>query len=347
MKTAKQITFIILSIILVNSILLQAQDLPTCLFVSDDRGFGYATDQDLIFEFEQKYVVTIISDEDLQALENISMEEILEHDFAFVSESVDSKICANLKGAPIPVVYTEMFVARSYVAGWGPNNGDYLAVTEENIVIVDQTSHPLSAGYTAGEEIQMVTGTADIDGRTLVYAVPEVEFVPIAGLASDPSKFVIFGIEPGTALFTSNTTVIDPAEVTQNRAAALGIINMAFEAMTDAAWEFIYAAIDWVYDTTPVEETPMQAIKTFELNQNYPNPFNPTTKINFTLDEANYTTLTIYNAIGQVVEVLVDQDMTSGSYTMTFDGQDLNSGIYLYELKSGDHVEMNKMILMK
>jgi carboxypeptidase T len=51
----------------------------------------------------------------------------------------------------------------------------------------------------------------------------------------------------------------------------------------------------------------------FSLEQNYPNPFNPSTTITFSVAERKHSTLQLYNALGQSVAVLVDQELTAGS----------------------------------
>jgi hypothetical protein len=98
---------------------------------------------------------------------------------------------------------------------------------------------------------------------------------------------------------------------------------------------------------TAVEDERHDIPISYELYQNYPNPFNPTTTIEFTLAKFGRTTLTIYNVMGQVVETLVDREMTRGIHRITFRADRYTSGIYFYKLKSGDHVEVKKMMLLK
>ena len=81
------------------------------------------------------------------------------------------------------------------------------------------------------------------------------------------------------------------------------------------------------------------------LYQNYPNPFNPTTTISF-------VTLEIYNLKGQKVKTLVDELLESGNHTVIWNGtndneKSVSSGIYFYKLKTVNHEETKKMILMK
>ncbi len=85
----------------------------------------------------------------------------------------------------------------------------------------------------------------------------------------------------------------------------------------------------------------------YSLSQNYPNPFNPTTVISFELPEAAKVKLVVYNLLGQVVKTLADGNYEAGSYNKNFDGTDLSSGVYIYELKANDVVLKHKMVLMK
>lgn len=85
----------------------------------------------------------------------------------------------------------------------------------------------------------------------------------------------------------------------------------------------------------------------FRLSQNYPNPFNPTTNIEFSLEKAGHTTIQIYNALGQLVETLIDKNMQSGVHNVTFNAENLESGVYFYKIISGEFTDVKKMIFMK
>jgi len=90
----------------------------------------------------------------------------------------------------------------------------------------------------------------------------------------------------------------------------------------------------------------------FELNSNYPNPFNPNTSIKFSLAEPGYTTITIYNILGQRVIRLVDEYKEAGQYAVIWNGQNsrgqpVTSGIYFYRIESGDFVDSKKMMLLR
>lgn len=87
--------------------------------------------------------------------------------------------------------------------------------------------------------------------------------------------------------------------------------------------------------------------RTFTLRQNYPNPFNPTTQIGYTVPQAAYVSLKVYNLLGQEVQTLYDGVHQAGNYVATFDGTKLPSGVYVYRLRSDNFVETKKLVLVR
>jgi len=86
----------------------------------------------------------------------------------------------------------------------------------------------------------------------------------------------------------------------------------------------------------------------YNLFQNYPNPFNPNTKIRFELPNASNVTLKVYNVRGQLVEVLVNNEIvTAGLKEVEFNATNLASGIYFYTIQAGDFKATKKMMLLK
>jgi hypothetical protein len=85
----------------------------------------------------------------------------------------------------------------------------------------------------------------------------------------------------------------------------------------------------------------------FSLQQNYPNPFNPSTSIKLTIPESGFTTLKVHNILGNEVTTLISQELTQGTFTVTFDASELPSGVYFYTLKSNNFYGTKKMLLLK
>ena len=91
----------------------------------------------------------------------------------------------------------------------------------------------------------------------------------------------------------------------------------------------------------------------FALAQNFPNPFNPTTNIRFKLTNSVRVKLRIYNMMGQLVRILINDDLkTAGEYTVQWDGkedsgQNVASGVYVYRIQAGKFVRTRKMLLLR
>ena len=83
------------------------------------------------------------------------------------------------------------------------------------------------------------------------------------------------------------------------------------------------------------------------LQQNFPNPFNPTTTIGFGIQNESNVKITILNAIGEEVAVVLNEEKDAGYHKVEFNAASLPSGVYFYQLKAGSFVETKKMILMK
>ncbi len=96
-----------------------------------------------------------------------------------------------------------------------------------------------------------------------------------------------------------------------------------------------------------VENTVNPSPMSYSLDQNYPNPFNPTTVIHYQLPASSQVSLKVYDVLGREVASLVDARENAGAYSVTFDGNNLASGVYFYRLQAGDFSAMKKLMLVK
>jgi type IX secretion system substrate protein len=91
----------------------------------------------------------------------------------------------------------------------------------------------------------------------------------------------------------------------------------------------------------------------FSLSQNYPNPFNPTTKIKFEIPAAgngrdrSAVQIAVYDISGRLVETLVNENLSPGTYEVTWSAGNYSTGVYYYKLLSGEYSETKKMILLR
>ena len=96
------------------------------------------------------------------------------------------------------------------------------------------------------------------------------------------------------------------------------------------------------------------APSTYSLSQNYPNPFNPSTTIKYSIPDVISTggrnllvTLKVYDILGKEVATLANEEKPAGKYEVDFNAANLTSGIYFYQLKSGQFIEIKKMVMVK
>jgi hypothetical protein len=83
------------------------------------------------------------------------------------------------------------------------------------------------------------------------------------------------------------------------------------------------------------------------LMHNYPNPFNASTVINYTLPEAGWVDIKIYNTLGQRVLTLVSEQQAAGTHEVPFDATGLASGVYYYRLAMGPYAETRRLTVLK
>ncbi|MBI9073217.1 MAG: T9SS type A sorting domain-containing protein [Melioribacteraceae bacterium] len=123
--------------------------------------------------------------------------------------------------------------------------------------------------------------------------------------------------------------------------------EITIPANTDALCEVIFSsetetAIEFADNEIPAE---------FELKQNYPNPFNPATVIEYTIPAGNgYASLVqlkIFDILGNEVSTLVNELKAAGNYKVKFEGNNLSSGVYFYQLKAGSFNQVKRMMFLK
>lgn len=110
---------------------------------------------------------------------------------------------------------------------------------------------------------------------------------------------------------------------------------------------FIMDALNLTGNATSVEFVDDKIPQSFLLNQNYPNPFNPSTIINFSLPEASFVTLKVYNIQGEEVATLIEQELLPGVFNVEWNAENNPSGVYFYSLTTQNKVQSRKMILLR
>jgi hypothetical protein len=120
----------------------------------------------------------------------------------------------------------------------------------------------------------------------------------------------------------------------------------AWEQASSDHWGFFLGA--WSRDEmVGMADKPSGVPEAFELSQNYPNPFNAQTSIGFALPQAGDVELTVYNTLGQKIDVIALGPMEAGYHTVNWDASDVSTGVYFYKIQAGEFSKTQKMMLLK
>jgi len=188
-------------------------------------------------------------------------------------------------------------------------------------------------GTSPGTLMESMSGSSD---RNNWVTVP-VNSIPIDGgqdffvavkfeSETYPISFDNAGALSGRSYYSTDGTYFDDI------LSAYGDANIRAKVSTDA-----FVGIE------PVALVPNEIM----LFPNYPNPFNPETTLSFNIESLQQTSLRIYDIQGRLIETLVQDKINPGYHTITWDASGFASGIYFAKIRSGNHVKMQKIMLLK
>ncbi|MFH0733734.1 MAG: T9SS type A sorting domain-containing protein [bacterium] len=183
--------------------------------------------------------------------------------------------------------------------------------------------------------VDVTTGKSTlIGGTTLNFTISSLAFDKRNNLFG----LILKTFQKGTLININKTTGVAAELGTTNYAATLGLA-----ILTDTL-----SAVNDDNNSLP---------NNFNLSQNYPNPFNPSTTISFNLPVNADVKLTVFNVLGEQIQVLLNQNMSAGTHNVVFNAKslkhkDLTSGMYMYTLKAianngKEFLQTKKMLLIK
>jgi len=160
----------------------------------------------------------------------------------------------------------------------------------------------------------------------------------------DDSAFLL--ISQGTPPFTGLFRPQSPLSFFNGKPASGNWILRIFDSKAGNTGTLVnWCLLMQLKNTVQVKENNLPL--KFELFQNYPNPFNPSTSIRFRIAKAEFTKLIVYDMLGKVVSVLVNEKLNEGEYEVVFKDSKLSSGVYFYRLSAGEFSDVRKMMLLK
>ena len=103
----------------------------------------------------------------------------------------------------------------------------------------------------------------------------------------------------------------------------------------------------YIDDVSGIEEENYDSPAAVSLSQNYPNPFSVSTTIKYSIADAGFVKLSIYDVSGREIEVLVEEVKQAGEYSVDIDAEGLSQGIYFCRLETTGNKIQKKMVLLK
>jgi hypothetical protein len=195
--------------------------------------------------------------------------------------------------------------------------------------------------------------TVDVVARGVATLVDNAAYGDITGYIPVPPASYILDVTDASGTVTVASYTADLSALANGAAAvfASGFLSPGNDQNGPAFGLFAAlpngTVVEFPADPTSVDIVDGVIPARFELAQNYPNPFNPSTVISFSIPEAQFTSLKVFNSIGQEVATLVNGEIKPGLYSVSFDAAGLPSGTYFYRLVTNSFVETKRMMLIK
>ena len=234
--------------------------------------------------------------------------------------------------------YTNNFLPGYYNDEGNPSvywqNADSLLI--ENNVIDKNISLLRDSSYGAGSIGGSITFTSftdqsDYEGITILAKNINNGALYSYNFGKEPGDFNVRNIPYGTYELVAQKIGLD------NAISQTVVIDPLNNQITGINLNFIISDV----------ETDISLPSDIILFQNYPNPFNPSTNISFYLPQSSVAKLEVFNVLGESVETIVNGELSSGFHTVTFNGRNLSSGIYLILLEATEFRLSKKMLLLK
>jgi hypothetical protein len=155
--------------------------------------------------------------------------------------------------------------------------------------------------------------------------------------------------------FSLNNSRFKPKPIVGGSSSYQGdhISLLAVDNKLYALWMADYSGIYQIWasifdmNILSIDEQNLITVDNINLFQNYPNPFNPTTSLQYTIGSRQFVTLKVFDLLGREVATLVNEEEPVGDYEVEFNGNNLPSGIYFYNLETKNFSDTKKMVLLK
>jgi photosystem II stability/assembly factor-like uncharacterized protein len=173
--------------------------------------------------------------------------------------------------------------------------------------------------------------------------------VPVHSLAIDPSSSSTLYVGTETGVYKSTNSGGTWSSSNAGMPSYVPTDELAIQKDTKTMFAFTHGRGVFVVSLTPtgVADSPTGTPREYTLSQNYPNPFNPQTHLRYSIADARFVSLKVFDILGREVATLVNEMKNPGDYTVEWNASAFASGIYFYTLQVGSSVETKKMLLVR
>ena len=255
---------------------------------------------------------------------------------------------------------------RNWNSGWGMEGWaqkalDNLAATTPGLAVIEgiygRNGNGFSGGPGPNDKAQ------DFMANVLIFGVDPIK-VDIVGHwlgGHEPGNFGLFhsAVDRGLADrvnphwvpvydWNGGAPLLTPLDDFERTPLATYYLQRNYDGKV---FEPLYHMVDEPYDYGPQPTAVLDENSArpgaFVLGQNYPNPFNASTLIEYHIPRDGRVRLEIYNARGQVVDVLVDSRRAGGNHVANWEAGRHASGTYFYRFRTEGFEETRKLLLLR
>ncbi|MBN2365618.1 MAG: T9SS C-terminal target domain-containing protein [Calditrichaeota bacterium] len=245
-------------------------------------------------------------------------------------------------------LYVGLFFDWDIVVGGGVDNFARYDAARKMGYVQDASTNPVKLAAT-----KLLTGNSGVSYRSINN--PTEIYDGFTDL--EKWNFMSGGIQTQNLNSTDISTLLaeGPLSISTGQSVTVAFAVIGAGSLNELLIHADNAQNFWNDPSMDIQLVANQTPSGFTLKQNYPNPFNSSTTISFEIPRSELAKLTIFNILGQTVRNLVNENLTAGRYTVTWDGTDghgnpVPSGLYFYKLSLGNEGEnsiIRKMMLVK
>jgi len=256
------------------------------------------------------------------------------------------------------------FVASPVIADINQDGDPKLiaATVTGEIFCIDAVTMNITWNIPTGQQIYSSPAIADIDGDNyldMIFGGQAGFILPLTREGGLVDSLTMANIEPFDSWIISSAAIGDIDKdgkldlVTASMDNKVKAFSLPGTTTNSRVWwssfgnDLRNTRVSDSLTSVGVHNTSSLTADKYSLNQNYPNPFNPTTKISFSIAKNDFVSIKIFDMLGKQVAELVNADLKAGVYEYTFDGSNLSSGNYFYQIKTNNFVETKRMALLK